>query len=109
VTDLAELISKNETWIREEWLRTMSTLTQRSDLMASKEFHEQSAELLNAIVDGVRISGTGQISKNGWDRARDLLSDISASRARQGFSPSEVSTFCALAKEAAFCSHPEGP
>jgi rsbT co-antagonist protein RsbR len=102
VTDLAELISKNETWIREEWMWTMSSSTQRSDLMATKELSEQSAELLNAIVDGVRISGSVQVSKHGWEKARDLLTDISASRARQGFTPSEVATFVLSLKKPLF-------
>lgn len=102
VTDLAELISKNEQWIRAEWLSTMSTTVQRSDLITDKELTEQSAELLGAIVQGVRSSGTAEISKSGWDRTREILQDISASRARQGFSPSQVATFVLSLKKPLF-------
>jgi rsbT co-antagonist protein RsbR len=93
MNDLAEIISRNESQIRDEWIRDMSTSVQRSDLISKTELNEQCRSLLAAVTSGVRVSGSADISGPGWNAARDYLQEISASRARQGFSASEVATF----------------
>ena len=93
MNELADIIAQNEDQIRTEWLRDMSKSQQRADLMSKTELEEQSRALLNAVVAGVRTSGPTNIAGNGWNVARELLHEISASRARQGFSPTEVAAF----------------
>lgn len=102
MNDLAEIISQNDEHIRSEWIRTMSKSVERKDLMNATELSEQCRDLLRSIVEGLRISGPTDISASGWNAARDLLSDISASRARQGFSPVEVATFVLSLKQPLF-------
>jgi len=102
MNDLAEIISRNESQIRDEWMRDMSNSVQRSDLISKTEIDEQCRTLLAAIVNGVRVSGTAETSGSGWNTARDYLQEISASRARQGFSPSEVATFVLSLKRPLF-------
>ncbi len=104
MSELAEIISKNEDRIRAEWIRDMSKSVQRSDLMSRTELDEQSRALLSAIVQGVKISGPTDVSASGWTAARELLQDISASRARQGFSSVEVATFVLSLKQPLFAS-----
>ena len=102
MTDLAEIISRNEEQIRAEWIRTMSQSVQRSDLMSKTELDEQCGTLLKAIVTGVKSSGPSNIKSSGWTEAREFLEGISASRARQGFSPTEVATFVLSLKQPLF-------
>lgn len=102
MNDLAEIISQNEERIRTEWIRTMSNAVQRADLISKAELDEQCREILRAIVDGVKTSGPTEISAAGWSTARELLTEISASRARQGFSPVEVATFVLSLKQPLF-------
>ena len=102
MNDLAEIISQNEARIRTEWIRTMSNAVQRADLISKAELDEQCREILRAIVDGVKTSGPTEISAAGWSTARELLTEISASRARQGFSPVEVATFVLSLKQPLF-------
>lgn len=104
MSEIAEIISKNEDRIRAEWIRDMSKSVQRSDLMSKTELDEQSRALLSAIVQGVKISGPTDVSASGWTAARELLQDISASRARQGFSSVEVATFVLSLKQPLFAS-----
>jgi rsbT co-antagonist protein RsbR len=80
----------------------MGKSAQRSDLIGKAELDEQSRTLLTTVVAGLRISGPGDISASGWNSARDLLREISASRARQGFSPSDVATFVLSLKQPVF-------
>jgi rsbT co-antagonist protein RsbR len=102
VTDLAEIISRHQDQIRAEWIRDMSQSVQRADLISKTELDEQCSTLLTAIVSGLRSSGPSDISSAGWNHTRELLEAISASRARQGFSPSEVATFVLSLKQPLF-------
>jgi rsbT co-antagonist protein RsbR len=104
MNELAEIITKNEGKIRAEWIENMSKAAQRPDLMSKTELDEQCGALLNAIVDGVKTSGPTEIASAGWNQARDLLQEISVSRARQGFSPVDVATFVLSLKQPLFAS-----
>ncbi len=104
MNDLAEIISRNEDQIRTAWSRDLTSSLLRSDLMSNAELAEQSRAILSAIVDGVRTDGSGNISGSGWNNARDLLHEISGSRARQGFSPTEVANFVLSLKQPLFAA-----
>lgn len=102
MNDLAEIISQNAESIRNQWTAQMSTSIERADLISKSELEEQSRSILDAIVGGVRTNGPQDIAGSGWDATRDLLRDISASRARQGFSPVDVATFVLSLKQPLF-------
>ncbi len=102
MSDLAEIISGNEDQIRAEWIRDMSKSVVRTDLISKTEVEEQSGTLLQAIVAGVKAGGVSDITGPGWTGAREILQDLSASRARQGFSPSEVAMFVLSLKQPLF-------
>jgi rsbT co-antagonist protein RsbR len=80
----------------------MSKVIQRADLISKGELDEQCRTLLNAIVAGVKSGNPTEISGTEWSEAREVLQDISASRARQGFSPVEVATFVLSLKQPLF-------
>jgi rsbT co-antagonist protein RsbR len=103
MNDLADIISQNEDQIRSEWIRDMGKALRRSDLMSKAELEEQSRSVLDAVVTGVRNSGT-DVSAKGWSAARELLQEVSSSRARQGFSPTEVATFILSLKQPLFAA-----
>jgi rsbT co-antagonist protein RsbR len=90
---LAEIIARNEGSIRNDWLDNMTRSVQRTDLMTGSELREQSHRLLGAIVRGIQVDETAQLSGAAWSEAKELLQEISASRAHQGFSPSETANF----------------
>ncbi len=102
MNDLAEIISQNEDRLRAQWIRTMSSAVKRNDLISKSEADEQCAAILRALVEGVRTSGPTNMEGEGWNSARDLLTTISASRARQGFSPVDVATFVLSLKQPLF-------
>jgi rsbT co-antagonist protein RsbR len=102
MSDLAEIIVRNEESIRAGWTRDMSKAVQRADLITKAELDEQCGALLRAIVEGVKTSGPTDVLSSGWSAARELLQEISASRARRGFSPVEVATFVLSLKRPLF-------
>jgi rsbT co-antagonist protein RsbR len=101
MSEFADIISRNEEQIRTEWIRDMAKSLQRGDLISKTELEEQSKAVLLEVVKGVK-SNSNDISSPAWSGARSLLQDISASRARQGFSPVEVATFVLSLKQPIF-------
>jgi len=102
MSKLGEIISRNEEHIRADWMKHLTASVQRADLMSKVELEEQSKALLSAIVRGMSSGQTEDPSGPAWSSARELLQDISASRARQGFTPSETSMFVLSLKQPFF-------
>ena len=102
MSKLGEILSRNEDHIRGEWMKHMTASVQRTDLMSNVELQEQSRALLSAIIKGASSSQPDDPSSPAWSTARELLQDISASRARQGFSPSETAMFVLSLKQPIF-------
>jgi len=104
MNDLAEIISQNAELIQKQWIAGMAKSVQRSDLISKAELDEQSRAILDAIVAGIKTDGPTNVSGRGWDSARELLREISGSRARQGFSQIDVATFILSLKQPVFSS-----
>ena len=102
MSKLAEIITRNEESIRNDWLDNMSKSVERADLMSGRELREQSHRLLSAIVRGVQSDDSAQLQGPGWDEAKAMLQEISASRAHQGFTPSDTSNFVLSLKQPIF-------
>ncbi len=102
MNELADIVSRNEDQIRGEWIRDMGKSIRRPDLISKTELEEQSRGMLGAVIKGLKTSGSNDISASGWSDVRELLQDISSSRARQGFSPVEVATFVLSLKQPIF-------
>jgi rsbT co-antagonist protein RsbR len=102
MSDLAEIISQNEDKLRSQWIRTMSSAVKRADLISKSEVDEQCTAILRALVEGVKTSGPSNINGEGWNSARDLLTSISASRAKLGISPADVAMFILSLKQPLF-------
>ncbi len=109
MSDLAEIISRNEDQIRAEWIRDMGTSVQRADLMSKTELDEQCKTLLGAVVARREKQRPADIKSAGWTQAREFLEGISASRARQGFSPTRSGQLRPVAQAAALFGHPPRP
>jgi rsbT co-antagonist protein RsbR len=74
----------------------------RSDLVTDRELHEQSQQFLRAFQVAVQHGQLDDVTASEWEAVRELLADVSQSRARQGFSPSETATFVFSLKQPLF-------
>lgn len=99
---LGEIISRNEESIRTDWIKHMTKSVQRADLMSNLELDEQSRALLGALAAGSASGNAEDIAGPAWAPTREMLQDISASRARQGFTPGETATFVLSLKQPLF-------
>jgi rsbT co-antagonist protein RsbR len=101
---LAEVLKQHESEILNDWMTLQLKATnRRADLISDSDLRSQSKEFLNAFREAV-ASGSDDTATPGWKTVRDILSDISASRARQGFTPSETATFVFSLKQPLFRS-----
>ncbi|MBV9494656.1 MAG: STAS domain-containing protein [Acidobacteria bacterium] len=90
--------------VLDEWSRLQKQdLAARSNLLKPGELDEQSRGFLDAFVNAVAKAPNADIlTSETWAAARDLLGNISRSRARQGFTPSETATFVFSLKQPIF-------
>jgi rsbT co-antagonist protein RsbR len=90
---ISDVLRNQEATILPEWIREMAGSTRRTDLMNDTDLRTQATDLLRQITAAAQNGGTDRVDGPEWKPVREMLSDISASRAQQGFSPSETATF----------------
>ena len=101
VTALATILSQNEPEILTEWVKNMSAATRRGDLIKEAELRQQCSQFLSLIRRALEVAGPN-FQNSAWDGAREMLGDISRSRAQQGFSPAETAMFVFSVKQPVF-------
>ena len=100
---LSELVSRNPERLIDTWLRRqLMTGTRRGDLIKEADLRRESLEFLAAFRQGVESGEIEEIERTPWASAREMLTDLSRSRARQGFTPSETATFVLSMKQPLF-------
>lgn len=72
----------------------------REDLMTNEDLRVQSEELLDGFVNILNDDNISQGSSGDFEKVTDILSGISISRAKQGYSPRETGVFVLSLKEA---------
>jgi len=100
---LAEAVGRNEDAILSEWMRQqLAATTLRPDLMKEDVLRNESKRFLTLFRKGLERNGGGDARGSEWQEAREVLDEISAARARLGFSPSETATFVFSLKQPLF-------
>jgi len=98
---LSTVLTRNQDDIVSEWLQEMTGSTRRSDLMKDSELRSQCAQFLRLTKQALDSAGTN-FQAAAWDKIREMLGDVSRSRAQQGFTPTETATFVFSAKRPFF-------
>ncbi|RYF72088.1 MAG: anti-anti-sigma factor, partial [Cytophagaceae bacterium] len=94
------LFKKNRSALLENWIqKQLSSDMLRDDLITNDELRGQSEELINALVSALTDENITQVDAADFDEVYEILSTISMSRARQGFSPRETSLYIFSLKE----------
>ncbi len=104
---LQDILGRHEREILQDWVRLqLSAGTRRNDLLKENELTDQSRDFLTALRRAIAAEGsadgTRDIRSPEWQATRDVLTDLSRSRARQGFSPAETAVFVFSLKQPLF-------
>jgi rsbT co-antagonist protein RsbR len=89
---LAAIFAEHQDTILADWLSEVTQSTRRGDLMQEAELRSQCAQLLKLIVQATRSSNSS-LHSPAWQPVREMLGDVSQSRALQGFTPTETAMF----------------
>lgn len=100
-TDIAKLLQRKRKQLLEDWLTAqIADAGLREDLMSNEELREQSGELLEALLKAVTDKNLSDVQSDDFEAVYEVLSGISISRARQGFSPRETGIYVFSLKDA---------
>jgi rsbT co-antagonist protein RsbR len=99
---ISEVIQQNETAIGSEWIAQLEALMVRSTSASREQLRSHCQQFLKAFAAATRSGELGNIEHRAWDEVRDLLAEISSSRAKSGSTPSETATFVFSLKQPLF-------
>jgi rsbT co-antagonist protein RsbR len=98
---LPSLISRHEKEILDDWVKLqVSSDTHRSDLVTERDVRSESQRFLEATRTAIAFST--DVRAKEWTEVKNLLAELSQSRARQGFSPTDTATFVLSLKQPLF-------
>jgi len=100
-TVITKGLQKRKKQILEDWMNLqLADASLREDLMSNEELREQSSELIDALLKAINDKNISAIDSSDFETVYEILSGISISRARQGFSPRETGIYVFSLKEA---------
>jgi rsbT co-antagonist protein RsbR len=93
MSKVLDAVRKNQGPVLDGWLQGIKTGIRRRDLIDEREFKSQAGEVLSTICAAPPDAPLDELNITAWQPLRDLLASLSASRAIQGFTPSETAMF----------------
>ena len=99
--DISKIFQKKKQHILEAWIKNqLANDALREDLISSEEARSQSEELLDALLNKLRVDKEGGGPADGFDPVVEFLETLSITRARKGYSPRETGAFLFSLKNA---------
>jgi rsbT co-antagonist protein RsbR len=99
---IGQIISEDQDGFLSEWVdRQAASLGARREHATASQLREQSRRFLTALSEAT-LRGETDVRSAAYVPMRDLLSEISTERARQGYTPSETAIFVFSLKEPLF-------
>lgn len=99
--EMFKLLQKKKKQILELWMKNqLADESLREDLMSNEELRTQSDELLDGLLKVLNDKNITDPQSADFDAVTEILSGISITRARQGFSPKETGIYVLSLKEA---------
>lgn len=102
MSKIPQIIREDEQQILADWLRDMSSAARRADLINPEELRQQCSRFLRLLQQATQSNQLTDINAEQYSAVRDFLSDLSDSRARHGFTPSETASFVFSLKKPLF-------
>lgn len=99
--DITKIFKKKKAIILELWMKNqLADHSLREDLMSNEDLRTESEELIDSFVRAINENNLDHIESGDFDHVLEILSGISMTRARQGFSPRETGYFVISLKDA---------
>jgi len=98
----SEVFAKREKEIMQQWLDLQVKTNRRRSAAEQQETIRDSHEFMDALQAAMRAGSADDLSQTTWAPMREILSALSAKRARAGYTPSETAAFVFSLKEPFF-------
>ncbi len=99
---LAEILAKREGDITSAWLELQAKDLKALSASEQMDTARKSRQFMDALKSASREGNLEDIAAVHWNPVRELLSDLSAGRAKAGYSPVETASFVFSLKQALF-------
>jgi rsbT co-antagonist protein RsbR len=92
--NVIKVLQKNRKNILEAWTKNqLDNATLREDLISNDELQAESEELINALINNLNETNIKDPGSKDFEPVMDILSTISITRARRGFTATEIGIF----------------
>lgn len=102
VLQLANVIQGNEQALVDELILAMRAKLVRFDKVAESEIRQQAIQLLRLLQTNIPKTNTYTLEESLWAETKQLLTEFSLARVKQGFTPAETAGFIFSFKEPIF-------
>ncbi|WP_409266407.1 STAS domain-containing protein [Massilia sp. BHUDP2] len=99
---ISQLIQEHQAEIGAEWIAQLEALIVRGTSSSKEQLRSHCQQFLAAFAIAARAGELDNIDHRSWDEVRDLLAEISSTRAKSGSTPSETATFVFSLKQVLF-------
>ncbi len=89
---LATVLLKREREIVDAWIGSQ-TAERRISAADRQDTARQAREFMDALKAAAQTESLSNISAPGWSRVKEILTDLSSSRAKAGYTPTETASF----------------
>jgi rsbT co-antagonist protein RsbR len=95
------LLSENRKLISESWVNILlENESLRDDFMTNEDLQVQSEELVFALIDALKKGNSNNIETEEYEEVLEIITSLSMSRAKKGYSPRETGLYVLSLKEA---------
>jgi rsbT co-antagonist protein RsbR len=105
---ISQLLQDHQADIGAEWLALIDAMSARGGAGARDQLRSHTQQFLQAFTNATRGGELENIEHRSWDEVRDLLSEISSTRAKAGSNPSDTATFIFSLKQPLFARLRDG-
>lgn len=96
-----KVLQKKKKTVLETWMKfQLADEGLREDLMTNEDLRVQSEDLLNGFINNLKDENIDDPRNSDFENVIDILTGISISRAKQGYSPRETGTYVFSLKDA---------
>ena len=99
---ISQMLQEQEAAIGAEWLAQLEALAVRGTAATREQLRSHCQQFLATFTAATRAGELENIEHRSWDDVRDLLAEISSTRAKAGSTPGETATFVFSLKQPVF-------
>ncbi|CAN7297507.1 STAS domain-containing protein [Massilia sp. LjRoot122] len=99
---ISQLIQEHQAEIGAEWTTQLEAMIVRGSSSSKEQLRSHCQQFIAALATASRGGELDNIEHRSWDEVRDLLAEISSTRAKSGSTPAETATFVFSLKQPLF-------